>query len=98
MNRQSIQFSVQYYWSRRRRIADDGQTFQNYRCADGTQFIVGFSNTTSAPICRSTARRDACRRFACRGTLFRRQHHVEDHQDGHHGQAREARATVCELS
>ncbi|WP_426413900.1 hypothetical protein [Bradyrhizobium ganzhouense] len=35
----------------------DAQTFHNYRCADGTQFIVAFYDATDACSSRSTASR-----------------------------------------
>ncbi|MGY3143542.1 hypothetical protein ACVWYQ_000541 [Bradyrhizobium sp. USDA 3397] len=35
----------------------DAQTFQTYRCADGTQFIWAFTTTTSGPSSRSMASR-----------------------------------------
>ncbi|WP_414642858.1 lysozyme inhibitor [Bradyrhizobium sp.] len=53
------------------------QTFQNYRCADGTQFIVGFFDYDK----RAYLQIDG-------GPVGRRD--AVDHQGRHHGQACEA--------
>jgi hypothetical protein len=62
-------------------------TCQNYRCADGSQFLVGFSDPTSVPICRSTAKAVTLgKRLALSGSRYlgpRR--HVDARQGRRHG-------------
>jgi hypothetical protein len=66
--------------------------FQNYRCADGSQFVVGFFHTTSAPICRSMAKAVTLgKRLALSGSRYSgRGVTLTNHQGRHHGQARQA--------
>ncbi len=67
------------------------QTFQNYRCAEGTQFSDGFSNTTTAPTAERRQGGGACQAvWSVRGPLFGQRRHVENHQDRRHGQTRQA--------
>jgi membrane-bound inhibitor of C-type lysozyme len=43
MNHRKIAvFGTAFFWAAIASTAASAQTFQNYRCADGTQFIVGF--------------------------------------------------------
>jgi membrane-bound inhibitor of C-type lysozyme len=41
-NRRIAVFGAVFFWVAIASSAAFAQTFQNYRCADGTQFIVGF--------------------------------------------------------
>ena len=41
-NRKIAIFGAAFFWGAIASSAAFAQTFQNYRCADGTQFIVGF--------------------------------------------------------
>jgi hypothetical protein len=41
-NRKIAVFGVVFFWAALGSSAVSAQTFQNYRCADGTQFIAGF--------------------------------------------------------
>ena len=41
-NRRIAVFGAVFFWGTIASSAAFAQTFQNYRCADGTQFIVGF--------------------------------------------------------
>jgi membrane-bound inhibitor of C-type lysozyme len=41
-NRRVAVFGAVFFWGAIASSAAFAQTFQNYRCADGTQFIVGF--------------------------------------------------------
>jgi hypothetical protein len=66
-------------------------TFQNYRCADGTQFIVGFYQyDPRAHLQVDGGAVTLARRLAVSGSrLFRPRRHLKDHESGHHAQARQ---------
>jgi hypothetical protein len=68
------------------------QTFQRYRCADGTQFIVGFYQYDSRAHLQIDGREvTLARRLApLRLALFGRRRHAENHWGGDHRQARQA--------
>ncbi len=68
------------------------QTFQNYRCADGTQFIVGFFEYDKRAHLQIDGRAVTLGKalWPFRRALFGRRRHVEDRKDRHHGQTREA--------
>mgnify|MGYP003694192263 CR=1 FL=1 len=75
---------------RRTRLAQT--TFQNYRCADGTQFIVGFFQYDSRAHLQLDGKAVtlAKRRGAVGIALFGKGRDAEDHQGrGHHAQARQ---------
>ena len=66
------------------------QTFQNYRCADGSQFIVGFFEYDKRAHMQIDGRAVTLgKRFALSGALFGRRRHVENHEERHHAQARQ---------
>ena len=68
------------------------QTFQNYRCADGTQFIVGFFEYDKRAHLQIDGKAVTLGQApgAVGLALFGRRRHAEDHQGRHHGQARQA--------
>ena len=63
------------------------QAFQNYKCADGTQFIVGYYPNDSRA--RWWVGDAGPAPDHVRFTLCGTGRHVENHQDGDHAQARQ---------
>ena len=73
-------------------VAFAQSTFQNYRCADGTQFIVGFFQYDSRAHLQLDGKAVtlAKRAGAVRLALFRQRRDPEDHEGRrHHAQARQ---------
>ena len=71
----------------------DAQTFRNYRCADGTQFIVAFYDGDKRAFLQIDGEpATLAKRLAVSGARYSGAgHHAEDRQDrGDHGQASEA--------
>jgi len=74
--------------------AAPAQTFANYRCADGTHFIIGFYQYDSRAHLQIDGRAVTLKkRLAFSGALFRRRRDPGDHEGWHHDQARQ---TACD--